>query len=191
MIVGVFVGALQGFYGGKVDLAGQRIIEIWEALPFLYIMMLLGSVLGTSFGLLFCVYAVFNWIGISYYMRAEFLRLRSMPFIDAVRVMGLPSRKIIFRHILPSSLVPIVTFFPFSLVGAIGALTSLDFLGFGLPPPTPSWGELLAQAQEFQFAWWLVFFPGAALFVLVLLGVFIGEGVREAYDPRRAVQWEG
>jgi microcin C transport system permease protein len=191
MIVGIFIGALQGYFGGAVDLAGQRLIEIWEALPFLYIMMLLGSVLGTSFSLLLFVYAMFNWIGISYYMRAEFLRLRSMPFVDSVRVMGLPAHKIIFRHILPSSLVPVVTFFPFSLGGAIGVLTALDYLGFGLPPPTPSWGELLAQAQEFQFAWWLVLFPGLALFILVLLGVFIGEGIREAYDPRRSVKWEG
>ena len=191
MLLGVIIGSLQGFFGGWIDLTGQRIIEVWEALPFLYIMMLLGSVMGQSFWLLFIVYSVFGWIGISYYMRAEFLRLRSMPYIDSVRVMGLPAWKIMLRHILPNSLVPVITFVPFALVGAISSLTALDFLGFGLPTPTPSWGELFAQAQEFYYAWWLAFFPFLVLFSLILLSTFIGEGIREAYDPRRSIKWEG
>jgi microcin C transport system permease protein len=106
-------------------------------------------------------------------------------FVEAAKCMGIASRKIIFKHILPNGLVPVVTFFPFSLVGAIGSLAALDYLGFGLPPPTPSWGELLAQAQTYRWAWWLILYPSLALFVVMLLGVFIGEGIRNAYDPKR------
>ena len=185
MVVGIITGALQGYYGGAVDITGQRLIEIWSALPFLYIMILMGSVYGRSFPLLLFCYGIFNWIGISYYMRAEFLRLRQQPFVEAAKCMGIAPYKIIFKHILPNGLVPIVTFFPFSLVGAIGALAALDYLGFGLPPPTPSWGELLFQAQQFRWAWWLILYPSVALFTVMLLGVFVGEGIRSAYDPKR------
>lgn len=184
MALGTAAGALQGYHGGKVDLLGQRFIEVWESLPFIYVLILLGSVYGQSFLLLLAIYAVFNWIGISYYMRAEFLRLRKLPFVEAARVIGLPARKIIFRHMLPNALVPLVTFFPFSLVGAIGVMAALDYLGFGLPPPTPSWGELMSQAQEFPHAWWLVLYPALALFSVMLAGVFVGEGLRAAFDPR-------
>jgi len=185
MVVGIITGALQGYYGGAVDITGQRLIEIWSALPFLYIMILMGSVYGRSFPLLLFCYGIFNWIGISYYMRAEFLRLRQQPFVEAAKCMGIAPYKIIFKHILPNGLVPVVTFFPFSLVGAIGALAALDYLGFGLPPPTPSWGELLFQAQQFRWAWWLILYPSVALFTVMLLGVFVGEGIRNAYDPKR------
>ena len=184
MALGTAAGALQGYCGGKVDLLGQRFIEVWESLPFIYVLILLGSVYGQSFGLLLAIYAIFNWIGISYYMRAEFLRLRKLPFVEAARVLGLPARKILFRHMLPNALVPLVTFFPFSLVGAIGVMAALDYLGFGLPPPTPSWGELLSQAQEFPHAWWLVLYPFLALFATMLAGAFVGEGLRAAFDPR-------
>ena len=184
LVLGTAAGAIQGYYGGKVDLLGQRFIEVWESLPFIYVLILLGSVYGQSFLLLLGVYAVFNWIGISYYMRAEFLRLRKLPFVEAARVIGLPTRKILFRHLLPNALVPLVTFFPFSLVGAIGVMAALDYLGFGLPPPTPSWGELLSQAQEFPKAWWLVLYPSLALFFTMLAGVFVGDGLRAAFDPR-------
>ncbi len=182
---GILFGSLQGYFGGLVDLSGQRFTEIWGALPFLYIMILLGNVYGRSFSLLIFCYAIFNWIGISYYMRAEMLRLRKQPFVEAARCQGLPSRRIIFRHILPNALVPVITLFPFLLVGAISALTALDFLGFGLPPPTPSWGELLGQAQDYRWAWWLILYPSVALFAVMLLCVFVGEGVRSAFDPRR------
>ena len=184
MALGTAAGAWQGYHGGKVDLLGQRFSELWESLPFIYVLILLGSVYGQSFGLLLAVYAVFNWIGISYYMRAEFLRLRKLPFVEAARVIGLPTRKILFRHMLPNAMVPLVTFFPFSLVGAIGTMAALDYLGFGLPPPTPSWGELLSQAQEFPRAWWLVLYPSLALFFTMLAGVFVGDGLRAAFDPR-------
>lgn len=185
MGLGVMAGAVQGYYGGKIDLAGQRFTEIWAALPFLYVMILLGSIYGRGFVLLLVCYGLFNWVGISYYMRAEFLRLRTQTFVEAAKCMGLPARKVIFRHILPNALVPILTFFPFQLVGAIGALAALDYLGFGLPPPTSSWGELLSQAQAFRWAWWLILYPGLALFIIMLLGVFVGDGLRNAYDPKR------
>ncbi len=184
MILGTLFGAVQGYYGGPADLVGQRIIEIWDALPFLYILMLMGSVFGRSFSLLLICYGLFNWIGISYYMRAEFLRLRRQPFVEAARALGLPGYLIMYRHILPNALVPLITFFPFSLVSAIGTLAALDFLGFGLPPPTPSWGDLMAQGQEYLWAWWLSLYPSLALFIVMLLGVFVGEGVRQAFDPK-------
>lgn len=184
MFIGTIIGGLQGYRGGWVDLAGQRVIEIWEAIPFLYIIILLGSIYGQSFMLLLIVEAVFGWIGISYYMRAEYLRLRKQPFIEAAKTQGLGDAKIMFGHILPNALVPLITFFPFSLVGTIGLLAALDYLGFGLPPPTPSWGEMLSQGQEFLWAWWLILCPAAALFFVMLLCVFIGEGLRAAFDPK-------
>lgn len=188
--IGVLVGGIQGYRGGKVDLFGQRLTEIWEALPFLYIMILVGSIYGRGFGILLLIYGLFNWVSISYYMRGEFLKLRKQPFVEAARCLGLSDWKIMSRHILPNALVPLITFFPFSLVGAIFSLSALDFLGFGLPPPTPSWGELLSQAQEFKKAWWLVLYPSLALFVVILLGVFIGEGIRAAFDPRVNSRYE-
>jgi microcin C transport system permease protein len=160
------------------------LIEIWSALPFLYIMILIGSVLGRSFLLLLICFGLFNWIGISTYMRAEFLRLRGRPFIESARCQGLGPVRIIFRHILPNALTPLITLFPFSLVGAIAALSALDFLGFGLPPLAPRWGELLNQAQAHRGAWWLVVFPSSTLFVVMILAVLIGEGLRDAFDPK-------
>jgi microcin C transport system permease protein len=184
MAFGTLMGALQGYFGGRVDLVAQRLIEVWSTIPFLYVMIWLGSLYGRSFSLLLFCYGIFNWIGISSYVRAEFLRLRRMPFVDAARCLGLSNGAIMFRHILPNALTPIITFFPFSLVGAIGSLAMLDYLGFGLPPPTPSWGELLQQAQSFRWAWWLILYPSLALFAVILMGVFIGEAVRDAYDPK-------
>lgn len=190
MALGILLGAVQGYFGGKVDITGQRLTEIWSALPFLYVMILLGAVYGRGFLLLLICYGIFNWIGISYYIRAEFLRLRHLPFVESARALGLPHRKIIIRHILPNAIVPIITFFPFYLIGAIGSLAALDYLGFGLPPPTASWGELLQQAQQFRWAWWLILYPSLALFLVMLLGVFVGEGVRDAFDPRPPIRIE-
>lgn len=190
MALGISAGAVQGYYGGMVDISAQRLIEIWSALPFLYVMILMGSVYGRSFVLLLFCYGIFNWITISYYVRAEFLRLRKQPFVEAAKCLGIPPWKIIFKHIMPNAMVPVITFFPFSLVGAIGSLAALDYLGFGLPPPTPSWGELLSQAQQYRWAWWLILYPALALFIVMLLGVFIGEGIRNAYDPKRYTRLE-
>ncbi len=138
LCIGTVLGSIQGYAGGWLDITGQRLVEIWSALPFLYVMILMGSVYGRSFALLILCYGLFNWIGISYYMRAEMLRLRKQPFVEAARCLGLPGWKIVLKHILPNALIPLITLFPFSLVGAIGSLAALDYLGFGLPPPTAS-----------------------------------------------------
>ena len=184
LLIGIIAGAAQGYFGGWVDLAGQRFIEIWSALPFLYVMILVGSVFGRSFGLLLFCYGLFNWIGVSYYVRAEFLRLRKRPFVEAAKCQGLGAWRIIRRHILPNALTPVITLLPFNLVGAIASISALDFLGFGLPPLTPSWGELLQQAQQNTSSWWLILYPSLLLFLTMLLTVFVGEGLRDAFDPK-------
>ncbi|MDD5705989.1 MAG: ABC transporter permease subunit [Kiritimatiellae bacterium] len=184
MLLGLIAGAVQGYFGGLLDLGAQRLIEIWSALPFLYVMILLGSVLGRSFGLLLLCYGLFNWIGISYYVRAEFLRLRHRPFVEAAHCQGLSPVRIMLRHMLPNAITPLITLMPFSLVGAIASITALDYLGFGLPPLTPSWGELLQQAQQARDAWWLILYPSLMLFTVMLLTVLIGEGLRDAFDPK-------
>jgi microcin C transport system permease protein len=190
MFLGVIVGAMQGYFGGKVDICGQRLTEVWSAMPFLYIMILVGSVFGRGFVILLLCYSLFNWIGMSYYMRAEFLRLRSYTFVEAARCQGLSAARIIFGHILPNAMTPIITLLPFTLIGAIGSLAALDFLGFGLPPLTPSWGQLIQQAQQFRWAWWLILYPALALVTVILLTVLIGEGLRDAFDPKQQSRME-
>lgn len=190
MLGGLVVGAIEGYFGGWTDILGQRFTEIWSALPFLYVMIFIGSTVGRGFGVLLLCYSLFNWIVVSYYVRAEFLRLRSRPFVEAAKCQGFSSARIIFREILPNALTPLVTLFPFLLMGAIGSLAALDFLGFGLPPLTPSLGELLNQAAQFRGAWWLILFPTLALFTVMLLTVLVGEGLRDAFDPRRASKIE-
>lgn len=184
LLAGLVVGALEGYYGGWVDLLGQRLTEVWSALPFLYVMIFIGSTVGRSFVVLLISYALFDWIAVSYYVRAEFLRLRTRTFVEAARCQGLSASRVIFGHILPNALTPLITLFPFLLMGAIGSLAALDFLGFGLPPLTPSCGELLNQAQQFRSAWWLILFPSLALFWVMFLAVLVGEGLRDAFDPR-------
>ena len=190
LFVGLVVGAVEGYFGGKTDILCQRFTEIWSAVPFLYVMIFIGSTVGRSFGVLLVCYAIFNWIAVSYYMRAEFLRLRGRAFVEAAKVQGLSTARIIFVHILPNALTPLITLFPFLLMGAIGSLAALDFLGFGLPPMTPSCGELLNEAQQFRGAWWLILFPSLALFVVMLLTVLVGEGLRDAFDPRQKSKLE-
>ena len=185
MFGGVVVGSIEGYFGGVTDILCQRFTEIWATLPFLYVMVFIGATLGRSFATLLVCYALFNWILVSYYVRAEFLRLRSRPFVEAAKCQGLSPARIIFKHILPNALTPLVTLFPFLLMGAIGSLAALDFLGFGLPALTPSLGELLNEAQQFRWAWWLVAFPGGTLFIVMFLAVLVGEGLRDAFDPRR------
>lgn len=190
MLIGLVVGAVEGYFGGKTDIACQRFTEIWSAIPFLYVMIFIGSTVGRSFPILLACYAVFNWIGVSYYMRAEFLRLRSRTFVEAAKCQGFSATRIIFGHILPNALTPMITLFPFLLMGAIGSLAALDFLGFGLPAMTPSCGELMSQAQQFRWAWWLILFPALMLFTVMLLTVFVGEGLRDAFDPRQKSKLE-
>lgn len=185
LFFGLVIGAVEGYFGGRTDMFCQRFTEIWSAVPFLYVMTFIGSTLGRSFTILLVCYGIFNWITVSYYMRAEFLRLRTRQFVEAARVQGFGTLHIIFREILPNALTPLITLFPFLLLGAIGSLSALDFLGFGMPPMTPSCGELLFQGQQHPGAWWLVVFPASALFIVMMLAVLIGEGLRDAFDPRQ------
>ena len=194
--VGITVGALSGYFGGKLDIISQRLMEIWGSLPFLYTIIIVSSivvpvylpgrnlVLQPSFWLLIFILTIFDWMGITYYVRGEFYREKAKDYVGAAIAMGASDRVIMFKHILPNSLTPIVSFAPFMIVGNIGALVALDFLGFGLPAPTPSWGELIGQGMENLTKWWLVFFPLGATFVTLLLIVFIGEAIREAFDPK-------
>ncbi len=194
--VGVIVGALLGYFGGKLDILGQRFIEIWSSLPFLYTIIIISSIvvpiyipgrnllLQPSFWLLIIILAVFEWVGITYYIRGEFYREKAKDYVGAAIAMGQSDTKIMFKHILPNSLTPLISFAPFTIVANISALVALDFLGFGLPAPTPSWGELIGQGVENLTKWWLVFFPLVAFFLTLLLIVFIGEAVREAFDPK-------
>jgi len=183
-ILGIIIGGVQGYLGGAVDIASQRFIEIWSSLPFLYVVILVGSIYGRSFILLFLSMAIFQWIGLSYYMRGEFLKLKNMTYVKVARALGIGPVRIFFRQILPNALTPVITIMPFSLIGGITALTALDFLGFGLPPPAPSWGELLSQGLNNLYAPWIAVSTVAALFITLLLATFIGEGVREAFDPK-------
>jgi microcin C transport system permease protein len=194
--VGVIVGAILGYFGGKLDMLGQRFIEIWSSLPFLYTIIIISSivvpiyipgrnlVLQPSFWLLIVILTVFEWVGITYYIRGEFYREKAKDYVGAAIAMGQSDAKIMFKHILPNSLTPVISFAPFTIVANITALVALDFLGFGLPAPTPSWGELIGQGTENLTKWWLVFYPLSALFATLLVIVFVGEAVREAFDPK-------
>jgi len=184
--VGVVVGATFGFFGGRVDIYGQRLVEIWAAMPFLYTVMIVSSLLQPSVRSLIFLVALFSWVGITYYMRGEFYREKARDYVAAAIAQGESRTSIMFRHILPNALTPIISFAPFALVGAITAIVSLDFLGFGLPAPTPSWGELMDQGLRHLTSgdYHLILAPAGALFVTLLMVVFIGEAVREAFDPK-------
>jgi microcin C transport system permease protein len=190
VIMAIIVGSVQGYFGGWLDITFQRLIEILSTLPFLYIVIILGATLGRSFLVLIAAYALFNWIGLSYYVRAEYLRLRKFQFVEAAKALGQPAPNIIMRHILPNALTPIVTLLPFELITAIFSLSALDYLGFGLPAPTPSWGELMRQGMQNLYSYWLSFFPFLVLFITLLLIAFIGEGVREAVNPKEYAKME-
>lgn len=182
--IGISIGALLGYYGGKFDIIMQRFVEIWSSLPFLYTVMIISSIMTPNFLLLVFILSLFGWMGMTYYIRAEFYREKNKDYVLAAIAIGVKDYKIIFKHILPNSLTPAISFAPFSIVGSIGSLVSLDFLGFGLPAPTPSWGELLGQGVGNLHSWWLVFSPISALFLTLLLISFLGEAVREAFDPK-------
>ncbi|HTN32581.1 MAG TPA: ABC transporter permease [Marinobacter sp.] len=184
-IVGVIVGAIQGYYGGKTDLLGQRFIEIWSGLPVLYLLIILSSIVQPNFWWLLGIMLMFSWMGLVDVVRAEFLRARNFEYVKAARALGLGNRKIMFRHILPNAMVATLTFMPFILTGAITALTSLDFLGFGLPSGSPSLGELIAQGKANLHAPWLGISSFVSLSVMLTLLVFVGEAVRDAFDPRK------
>lgn len=185
-IIGVAAGAILGFFGGKIDIFGQRIVEIWSGIPFLYTIIIISSVLPRSIMLLVVLLSVLRWVGISLYIRGEFYREKARDYVAAAIAQGESNLSIMFRHILPNSLTPIISFAPFALVAYISTLVALDYLGFGLPAPTPSWGELVNQGLSNinPRSYHLVMFPLAALFVTLLMVVFIGEAIREAFDPK-------
>lgn len=185
MVVGVITGALQGYFGGLTDLATQRFIEIWSAMPELYLLIIFSAVFDPSIGLLLVLLGLFGWMGLSDYVRAEFLRNRQLDYVRAARALGLSNKDIIMRHVLPNSLTPVVTFLPFRMSAAILALTSLDFLGLGVPPGTPSLGELLAQGKSNIDAWWISLSTFALLVLTLMLLTFMGDALRDALDPRK------
>ncbi|HEX4870046.1 MAG TPA: ABC transporter permease [Moraxellaceae bacterium] len=183
--VGIVVGAMQGYYGGRTDLYGQRAIEIWSSLPGLFMLIILSSVVEPNFWWLLGLMLLFSWPELTGLVRAEFLRGRNLEYVRAARALGVSDARIMFRHILPNAMVSTLTFLPFIFTGAIGTLTSLDFLGFGLPPGSASLGELVAQAKNNLNAPWLAISAFFTLSVMLTLLVFIGEAARDAFDPRK------
>jgi len=187
------IGAIQGFYGGWIDLLGQRLIEIWSSMPSLYVLIIVSASIGlqgfnfTTLATLLLILLAFSWTGSVGAVRAEVLRTRKMDYVQAARVMGMSEKRIMFRHVLPNALVATITFLPFSVAGAVTALTSLDFLGFGLPPGSPSLGELMLQGKNNPDAVWLWLTSFVTLMLLLSLLMFIGEAVRDAFDPRKTL----
>ncbi|TBL83607.1 ABC transporter permease subunit [Hafnia alvei] len=184
-VIGITVGATQGFYGGKVDLIGQRFIEVWSGMPTLFLIILLSSVVQPNFWWLLAITVIFGWMGLVGVVRAEFLRTRNFDYIRAARAMGVGDRTIMLRHMLPNAMVATLTFLPFILCGAITTLTSLDFLGFGLPTGSPSLGSLLLQGKNNLQAPWLGITAFAVLAILLSLLIFMFEAVRDAFDPSK------
>ncbi len=187
-VLGVVTGAIQGFFAGKIDLAFQRFIEIWGAMPELYLLIIFSAVFEPSVSLLLILLSLFGWMGLSDYVRAEFLRNRQLDYVRAARALGLSNWAIIWRHVLPNSMTPVVTFLPFRMSAAILALTSLDFLGLGVPPGTPSLGELLSQGKNNIDAWWISISTFGVLVITLLLLTFMGDALRDALDPRKLAQ---
>jgi microcin C transport system permease protein len=185
VLIGVLTGAVQGFFGGKTDLAFQRFIEIWGSMPELYLLIIFSAVFSPSVALLLILLSLFGWMGLSDYVRAEFLRNRQMDYVRAARALGVGNGRIMWRHILPNSMTPVVTFLPFRMSAAILALTSLDFLGLGVPPGTPSLGELLSQGKANLDAWWISLSTFVVLVATLLLLTFMGDALRDALDPRK------
>jgi len=186
-IIGVLAGAVQGYFGGLTDLIFQRIMEIWQGMPTLYLLIILASVITPGFGTLLGFLLLFSWMTLVGVVRAEFLRARNFDYVRAAKLMGVPDRVIMIRHVLPNAMVATITMLPFVLTGAVTTLTSLDFLGFGLPPGSPSLGELLAQGKNNLQAPWLGITAFLSLAVLLSLMTFIGEAVRDAFDPRKGL----
>jgi microcin C transport system permease protein len=187
-VVGVLYGAIQGYFAGWADVGMERVKEIWGAMPVLYMLIIFSSLFSSSFTLLVILISIFGWLGIAAYVRAEFLKNRTLDYVRAARALGQSDRRIMWHHILPNSLTPVITLVPFAMVGAIGSLTSLDFLGLGVPPGTPSLGELLNQAKNNLDAWWLAVSTFGVLVTALLLLVLIGDALRDALDPRKVLK---
>ncbi|MES2913324.1 MAG: ABC transporter permease [Pseudomonadota bacterium] len=188
VVIGVITGAIQGYAGGKTDLVFQRFMEIWSSMPELYLLIIFSAVFSPSVALLLFLLSLFGWMGLSDYVRAEFLRNRQLDYVRAARALGVSNLQIMWRHILPNSMTPVVTFLPFRMSAAILALTSLDFLGLGVPPGTPSLGELLSQGKANIDAWWISLSTFAVLVSTLLLLTFMGDALRDALDPRKVDQ---
>src|ERR671913_2384310 len=184
-VIGVVAGAVQGYFGGWVDLSFQRFIEIWTAIPALYLLIIISSIITPSFFVLLGILLLFSWVSLVGVVRAEFLRARNFEYVRAARALGLSNATIMFKHLLPNAMVATLTFLPFILNGSITTLTSLDFLGFGLPPGSPSLGELLAQGKANLQAPWLGLAGFFVIAFILSLLIFIGEAVRDAFDPRK------
>ncbi len=189
-LLGCSIGCAMGYFGGTFDLIAQRLIEIWSNIPFLYIVIIIASIFPPNLGLLLAVVVVFSWTGMTYYMRTATYREKARDYAAAAEVLGAGTARIIFRHILPNTVSTLVTFIPFTLATAVTSLTALDFLGFGLPPPTPSWGELLRQGTANLDAPWIVCSVFFALVGVLTLVTFIGEAIREAFDPKKFTYYE-
>lgn len=186
-LIGVVAGAVQGYFGGWVDLIFQRLIEIWTSIPSLYLLLIISSVIAPNFWVLLGILLLFSWVTLVGVVRAEFLRGRNFEYIHAARALGVSNLTIMFRHLLPNAMVATLTFMPFILSGSITTLTSLDFLGFGLPPGSPSLGELLAEGKDNIQAPWLGLTGFVSLAVMLSLLIFVGEAVRDAFDPRKTL----
>ena len=190
-VLGVLYGAIQGYLAGWVDIIMERFGEIWGAMPKLYLLIILSALFAPSFSLLVILLSLFGWLGVAAYVRAEFLKNRTLDYVRAAKALGQSDWKIMWRHILPNSLTPVVTLIPFEMAGAIGALTSLDFLGLGVPPGTPSLGELLNQGKENLDAWWISLSTFGVLVLMLLLLILIGDALRDALDPRKVLEGDG
>lgn len=184
-VIGIFLGAIQGYFGGTTDLVLQRFIEIWQGMPVLYLLIILASVVEPSFWWLLGLMCLFSWMNLVDLVRAEFLRARNFDYVRAAKALGVSEPAIIWRHVLPNSLVSVFTFVPFILVGAVTTLTSLDFLGFGLPAGSASLGELLSQGKDNPQSPWIGLIGFLVLAIMLSLLIFIGEAVRDAFDPRK------
>ena len=189
-VAGILVGCAMGYWGGAFDLLFQRLIEIWNNVPFLYVIMIVASIVVPSFWTLVTVMAIFGWTAMTWYMRTSTYKEKAREYVSAARVLGASSPRIIGVHILPNTISVIVTFIPFSIASGITALTALDYLGFGLPPPTPSWGELLSQGTDNLQSPWIVTSVVVAMVLVLLMVTYIGEAIREAFDPKKFTYYE-
>lgn len=189
-LIGVTIGCAMGFWGGAFDLFFQRLIEIWSNVPFLYVIMIIASIMVPNFWTLALVMVIFGWMGMTWYMRTSTYKEKTREYVLAARALGASSARTIFSHILPNTISVIVTFIPFSIATGITSLTALDYLGFGLPPPTPSWGELLSQGTENLEYPWIVASVVVAMGAVLLMVTYIGEAIREAFDPKQFTYYE-
>jgi microcin C transport system permease protein len=189
-VIGVTLGCLMGYLGGNFDLFFQRLIEIWSNVPFLYIVIIISSIMVPTFGVLIGIMVFFGWMNMTWYMRTSTYEEKAKEYVTAARSLGASHWRIIFRHIIPNTTSVIITFIPFSIAGGITALTSLDYLGFGLPAPSPSWGELLKQGTDNLSAYWISSSVIAAMIFILIMVTFIGEAIREAFDPKTRTRYE-